>query len=100
MVYGIVSSLALPLETIMIPIYASDMFGQKSFEQILGIFVSVNTLGLAIGSPAMGWCYDHFGSYKPMLIGAGTAMLLAIITMQFVLNAANKEKQKVMEGSN
>ena len=98
MVYGIVSSLALPLETIMIPIYASDLFGQKSFEQILGIFVSVNTLGLAIGSPAMGWCYDHFGSYKPMLVGAAIAMMIAIITMQFVLRVANKEKQRVIEG--
>lgn len=95
MVYGIVSSLALPLETIMIPIYASDLFGQKSFEQILGIFVSVNTLGLAIGSPIMGWCYDQFGSYKPMLICASIAMLISIITMQFVLNAAKKTRYEV-----
>lgn len=95
MVYGIVSSLALPLETIMIPIYASDLFGQKSFEQILGIFVSVNTLGLAIGSPIMGWCYDKFGSYKPMLICASVAMLISIITMQFVLNAAKKTRYEV-----
>ncbi len=100
MVYGIVSSLALPLETIMIPIYASDMFGQKSFEQILGIFVSVNTLGLAIGSPVMGWCYDKFGSYQPMLIGAAVAMLIAIITMQFVLIAANKTRKVVEQRGN
>ena len=100
MVYGIVSSLALPLETIMIPVYASDLFGQKSFEQILGIFVSVNTLGLAIGSPAMGWCYDKFGSYKPMLVCAAIAMLISIVTMQFVITAANKTRKAVEEGAN
>ena len=30
MIYGIFSSLSLPLETIMLPIYASDLFGDKS----------------------------------------------------------------------
>ena len=31
MIYGIFSSLALPLETIMLPIYAGDLFGDRSY---------------------------------------------------------------------
>ena len=35
MLYGIFASLALPLETIMLPIYAGDLFGDKSFDRVL-----------------------------------------------------------------
>ncbi|MBR3933799.1 MAG: MFS transporter, partial [Clostridia bacterium] len=61
MIYGIFSSLALPLETIMLPIYAGDLFGQKSFNKILGIFVSVNTAGYAVGAPIINIIFDKVG---------------------------------------
>ena len=42
-------SFALPLETVMIPIYANDLFGDKAFNSLLGIFVSLNQIGYAFG---------------------------------------------------
>ena len=95
MVYGVISSLALPLETIMVPIYAADLFGQKSFDQILGKFVSFNVFGFALGSPIMGACFDKFGTYKPALIAASAVMIVVIIAMQFVLNAAEKTRSAI-----
>ena len=90
MLYGIFSALALPLETIMLPIYAADLFGEKSFNQILGIFVSVNTVGYALGGPLTNLCFDLVGSYKFALFIAAGLMLIVIVALQLVINSGNK----------
>jgi len=99
MIYGIFSSLALPLETIMLPIFANDLFGDKPYEKIMGLFVSVNTAGYAIGAPLMNWSFDQFGTYKPMYFICAVIMVVVVIVFQFVLNSANKEKKAIMEAN-
>ena len=96
MAYGIFSSLALPLETIMLPIYANDLLGEKSFNKALGIFTSVNTAGYAVGSPLVNWCYDITGSYAPALIVCAFLMLGITVALQFVISAARKQKMLVL----
>ena len=95
--FVIISQFGMPLETIMIPIYAADLFGQRSYAKILGIFVSVNTAGYAVGSPLMNLCYDVFDSYVPALILVGCIMLGVMILVQFVISSANKEKKIIIE---
>ena len=68
MAYGVLSPFALPLETIMLPIYASEFSEEKSFNKILGIFVSLNTAGYAVGAPVANLCYDITGSYDIFFI--------------------------------
>ena len=98
--YGVLSSIALPLETIMLPLYASALFGQRSFDKILGLFVSINTAGYAVGTPVVNWCFDFFGSYRPAFIASGIIMLIIAISLQFVFSAAKKEKEKVLAEEN
>lgn len=95
MFYGFFSSLALPLETVMLPLFAIDLFGNKSYDRMMGLFVAFNTAGYACGSPLVNWCYDIYGSYKPMLIVYAGVMLLITIGFQFILNAAKKERAAV-----
>jgi len=95
MFYGFFSSLALPLETVMLPLFAIDLFGNKSYDKMLGIFTAFNTAGYALGSPLVNWCYDLCGSYKPMLLIYGGIMVLITIGFQFILNAAKKEREAV-----
>ena len=95
-VFIVISQYGMPLETIMLPIYAQDLFGQKSYAKILGIFVSVNTAGYAVGSPIMNLCYDIFGSYKPALILVGSIMLCVLVLQQFVIVSANKERERII----
>ena len=97
MLYGIFSSLALPLETIMLPIYANELFGQKAYDKVLGIVVSVNTAGYAIGSPAVNFCFDIFGSYKPALFITGGIMILVTLGMRFVIKATENERKHIEE---
>ena len=86
---------ALPLETIMLPIYAADLFGQKAYNKMLGICVSVNVAGYACGSYLMNLCFDIFQSYTPALIAVGFIMVAVLITLQFVISAAHREQKRV-----
>lgn len=95
MIYSIFSALALPLETIMLPIYAGDLFGDKAYEKVLGIFVSVNVAGYAVGTPAVNLCYDAFGTYKPALIACAAVMISVTLVMQIVISKSHKLRNTV-----
>lgn len=94
MFYSIISCLALPLETIMLPIFASDLFGDLSFDKTLGIFVSANTIGYAIGAPLTNWIYDQCGTYLPMFYISAVIMLGVAISSQWFVSAAGKVKRQ------
>ena len=101
-VYSAFSSLALPLETIMLPIYANDLFGEKAYNKTLGLIVSVNTAGYALGAPLASLSKDITGSYNFSLwFGAGL-MVVILVLVQFVINDSNKVKKSVeqLEESN
>ena len=100
MSYGILSSLALPLETILLPIYAGDLFGEKSYGKILGIIVSVNVAGYALASPLVNLCYDIAGNYNIAFYACAGIMLAVLVGLQFVISAAKKEKIKILSTIN
>ncbi len=95
--YPLFSSMAFPLETIMLPIYVKDFFGEKSFEKMLGIFVSINVAGYALGVPAVNLCYDLLGNYKVSLIISGSIGLLVFVLMQIIITLANKDHRRLSE---
>ena len=95
MIYSIFSSLALPLETIMLPIYASDLFGERSYEKILGIMVSVNVAGYALGAPIVNICFDVLGTYKPILVVCSAIMVLVSVVTQLVITRAHRMRKTI-----
>lgn len=97
MIYGIFSSLALPLETIMLSLITMDLFGYRSFDKILGIVAALNTAGYAVGAPLMNMCYDAFGTYAPFIWASVGIMAVVTVMYQFVITAASKEKQQILE---
>ena len=94
-IYMVVSALAVPLETVMLPIYAADLCGKHSYAKVLGIFVSVNTLGYALGAPLMNLCYDVTGSYAPILFISGIIMTAVLLLLQYVISASHKEQKNL-----
>lgn len=88
--YGILSTVALPLETIMLPVYAKAISKDNSFNKILGIFVSVNTAGYATGAPVANYCYDILGSYNVYIYICIVLIILSATGMQTALNQAEK----------
>ena len=94
-IYVVCGQCSLPLETIMLPIYAADLFGEQSFAKVMGLFVSVNTAGYAVGAPLMNLCYDISGSYVPALIAVGTVMSVVFVLLQIVITQAHREQKRV-----
>ena len=94
--YPALFSLALPLETIMLPIYAADLFGEKSYSKMIGLFTAASTAGYACGSPVANVCYDLTGSYKISFVISAVLMALTVILMNVVISVSNKNKKRII----
>lgn len=93
----VLTHLAMPLETVMIPLISNDLFGTASYNKVLGIFMAANSLGLCLGSPLCDIYRDLTGgSYVSCYWFFAVLMLIVIIGFQLVINAASKEKEKVL----
>jgi MFS family permease len=98
--YGVFSSLALPLETIMLPIFAGDLFGERSYNKMLGFVVSFNTAGFAAGTLFMNTCYDLLGTYKSALFVCAMLMLLLTFAFQLVIGMARAQRSTIEKVQN
>ena len=92
----VLEALAIPIETVMIPLLVSDLFGSASYNKVLGVFYAMNSLGLCLGSPLGELFYDFLGTYKPCFWIFSVLIVSVIIGYIFVLKAAYKEKNKVL----
>lgn len=89
----IVAAFAMPLETIMLPLIAADMFGEKCFPKVMGLFVSINTAGYAVGSPLTNVVYDFMQNYRTILTIYGVMMVVVAVVEQFNLYHAQKDRE-------
>ena len=92
--YGIFSAMGMPLETIMLPLITSDLFGECSFEKLLGIMISVNTAGYALSTPLTNLCFDLLGTYVPALILLAVLMIFAAGLFLSALRSAERVKRQ------
>ena len=95
-IFAVLYALALPLETLVIPLIVSDLFGSAAYDKILGIYIAMNYTGYALGGPMLNLCYDLLGTYKPMLLIYTGVVLMACVALQPILTIANKEKENVL----
>lgn len=90
--YSALFALALPLETVMLPIYTREFFDKESFGRMLGILVAVNTAGYALGAPFLNMIYDLSGSYAAGFITVGAIMLVVLVTLQVLITRSKAAK--------
>jgi len=95
-VYAVAFAFAMPLETLVIPLITNDLFGNANYDKILGFLIAANYTGYAVGAPAVNLCFDLLGTYKPVLLILAVVMLCSLIVFQFIINASNKEKAKII----
>lgn len=96
MLWGVLSALSLPMETIGVTLVTSDLFGNRAFDQMLGIMLALNHLGYAVGSIVVNSFFDLCGGtyFYAVLVFAG--ILLAVTVMyQFIITAAHKERKRI-----
>ncbi|MBE6973032.1 MAG: MFS transporter [Ruminococcaceae bacterium] len=95
LIHCVFSPLALPLETVMLSLITNDMFGDASFNKVLGIVTAVNYVGFAVCSPLVNLCYDIFGTYVPILYAFAVMMAAVAVIFQFAITAAHKDRPAV-----
>lgn len=93
----VLGTIALPLETVMIPLISNDLFGTASYDKVLGIFYSANSLGLCLGAPLCDLYRDLTGgSYASCYWFFIGMMVLVLVGFQFIIRAAHKDKRKIL----
>ena len=100
MIATVFSTIALPVETVIIPLLSMDMFGSTAYNKVLGVMMAMNSLGLCVGAPLGDFYYDVFGTYRPCFWFFAGLMLAVIISFRFVLRAANRDKAKLLAEEN
>ena len=93
--YCIICGLATPIETVMLPILALDIFGQKCFNKVLGIITSVATIGQTLGTPLLYLFYDYFNSYRSAFLFSALISIIVVIIMNLGMNSSFKENVRV-----
>jgi len=93
--WGGLSALALPLETVLVPLIAADLFGEKEYAKMMGLFVSVNTAGFAMGTPVANFVYDKIQTYVPVLYVFAAIMFAMVIGFGFIIKSAGKTRMAV-----
>ena len=88
----IFNAIAMPLETVMIPLLASELFGDKSFAKILGFFSAASSAGFALGAPFANLCYDLFGSYNLPFVVFALLMVFVTVSLQIVFKKASRDR--------
>lgn len=83
--YALLSAMALPLETVMLPIYAREFFGQSGYASRLGIIVSLNTAGYALGAPFLNLVFDLTGTYLVGFFVTAALMSGALVLVQLII---------------
>ena len=77
--------------------FAMELFGNKDYEKIVGIFASASTAGFAIGSPFGNFCYDLIGNYNIAFYVFGAMLIFVTVSMQYALTAANHDRKVIEE---
>ena len=95
MVWGITSSISLPMETIGVTLVASDLYGNKAFDKLLGIMLALNHLGYAVGGYIINIIFDATGSYAPGAVVYGVILLAVTVMYQFIITAAHRVRKEV-----
>jgi len=94
----VVYAVGVPIQTIGMPLITADLFGMRDEASILGVLVSVSTVGYAVGTPMVNLFYDHQGTYNTALIIMAVAMAVASVAIVLALRQANKLRLQLTGG--
>jgi MFS family permease len=90
--YSVCSSIALPLETIMIPLLVSEVFGKKCHAKVMGYYLGLNVFGYACGGPIADYFKQNVGTYYGVLLAFSVIMVITAVAIQITFIAAKKDR--------
>ena len=94
--YAVMMAMGLPLETVMLPLLTTHLFGRKDFAAIMGIMSAIHSIGSAIGTPLINLSYDQLGTYRPVLTAVAALPVILLICYQWIIpHIKNIRKREV-----
>ncbi len=89
----------LPVNTILVPLLAFDLFGYKAQAQYTGVFMSLVTIASMTGGPLASFCADTTGSFAPAMWIASIAsfVMIALYPILYYLAGRDKKYETVEE---
>lgn len=67
----------------LMPLYAvlaRGYFAGRIMGSVVGAAATVSSIGMALGPPAGGWIFDHYGSYVLLYLVSGAVGMVAVVT--------------------
>ena len=92
MVYGVVYAIGVPIQTVGMPLITSELFGLCDEASILGVLVSVSTVGYAVGTPMVNIFFDLQGTYNAVLILMAVMMAVVSVAILIAIRIVNNLK--------
>jgi len=94
-VYSFLMSYAMPMETVLMPLLAAEMFGKKAYVKTMGIMVGTMQLGACAGSIIPNLYFDSHGTYRPVYIICLIIFVLTMAVLNLMITKAQKERAAI-----
>lgn len=95
--YAPLSAMALPIETVLLPLLTMELIGQKAYARVMGIIVGIVQLGYCGGSLIPNYFFDHFGTYRGIYTAFGCLVLITVTVVNICITKAHKERAVLEE---
>lgn len=94
-------TISVPMVLVMVPLVTYPLFGYRSHDATMGIFLAMPNLGSLIVVPIANTIYDKVGSYVPVFRGAAilAIIVLGMLLLLYVL-AKRDQKRYIREHGN
>lgn len=90
----VVFSTGLCMTSVMLPLLALPLFGQRACLNVGGIFLAMASLGNLVAQPVANVLFDRFGSYVPVYLGAAVLHAGVIGCFFWVFALADRMRKK------
>ena len=91
--FALLFAVALPLQTVMLPILARELAGAEELDRTLGIFVGFNVAGYAVGGPVANLIFDVAGSYRLWILLSIGLIAAVCVGMNTALTFARRARE-------
>lgn len=89
-------SLALPLMSVMIPLFSAALFGYRAHNSFSGVFLAMPSVAAIAANPVANVIHDRVGSYRPAFLGAAVLSVLVFVLyiVVFIVTARERKREE------
>ena len=92
-VFAFIFGIGLGGDYMIIPLMAAELFGLKVMGRVMGLILTVDGLGEAIGPVVAGGIRDHSGSYTPGFVALIALSVLGTLAVAFLPKTTEVKKK-------